>query len=207
MTELKIVSAIKNYVTSHRGVTGSPLRNEQIADEVDTLRMRMIAEMDKANFFRKPYQGFVQKFSITTIPSNKIVTIPKLYIKDDGTPAIDYVGGIGLTTPYRIITGINHKNWITKDEFLGTFPTVMIEGNQMEIINIAPNAAVLYAVFEDPGELEDFGQYNPDTSDYPIPNSMVDQIIGKTAESYIRTMYRVPPQPNTQVDLPQTPQK
>lgn len=205
MTEAKIVSAIKNYVTSQRGVTGFDLRNEQVADEVDTLRMRMIAELDNSRIFRKPYQGFVQKIEFT-VPNTKKIDLPKIYIKQDGTPAIEYVGGKNFTTSYRVVTGVNHANWIANDEY-SLFPVAVVEGQQITFKNFGSNDLVMIAVFEDPSDLEDYG-YDPgydsddDASEYPMPNSMIDAIIGKTAESYLRTMYRIQPQPNTQVDLP-----
>lgn len=206
MTEAKIVSAIKNYVTSQRGVTGFPLRNEQVADEVDTLRMRMIAEMDTARLFRKPYQGFVQKIEFT-VPASKKLVLPKIYVKADGTHAIEYVGGKNGTTQYRLVSGINHANWIDKDEY-SFFPVVVIDGQELTFKNFGSNDLMMIAVFEDPSDLEEYGYdpgYDSDdgASDYPMPNAMVDMVIGKTAESYLRTMYRIPPQPNKQVDIPQ----
>lgn len=205
MTEAKIVSAIKNYVTSQRGVTGFSLRNEQVADEVDTLRMRMIAEMDAMRMFRKPYQGFVQKIEFT-VPASKKIVLPKIYVKADGTHAIEYAGGKNGTTQYRLISGINHANWIDKDEY-SLFPVVVINEQELTFKNFGSDDLMMIAVFEDPSDLEDYGYdpgYDSDdgVSDYPIPNAMVDMIIGKTVESYLRTMYRIPPQPNKQVDVP-----
>lgn len=205
MTEAKIVSAIKNYVTSQRGVTGFPLRNEQVADEVDTLRMRMIAEMDANRMFRKPYQGFVQKIEFT-VPVSKKLVLPKVYVKADGTHAVEYIGGKNGTTQYRLVSGINHGNWIDKDEY-SIFPIAVIEGQEITFKNFGSNDLMMLAVFEDPSDLEEYGYdpgYDSDdgASEYPMPNSMIDMIIGKTAESYLRTMYRVPPQPNKQVDIP-----
>jgi hypothetical protein len=209
MTEAKIVAAIKNYVTSQRGVTGFSLRNEQVADEVDTLRMRMILEADSARLFRKPFQGYTQKISFT-VPGNKKVDLPKVYIRADGTPAVAYVGGQLGNTAYRLVTGYNHGQWVATDEF-SLLPVAMLEGTEFTFKNFASNSLIMIAVFEDPSSLEAYG-YDPgyDTEDgeegddYPMPNAMIDQIIGKTAESYIRTMFRIPPQPNTQIDAPPT---
>lgn len=205
MTEAKIVSAIKNYVTSQQGVTSFALRNEQVADEVDTLRMRMIGELDVQRIFRKPYQGFVQKIEFT-VPNNKKLVLPKIYTKMDGTPAIEYVGGKLGTTAYRLVSGINHANWIDKDDY-SLFPVAVVEGQEITFKNFGSNDLMMIAVFEDPSDLEDFG-YDPGydgddgASEYPMPNAMVDMVIGKTVESYLRTMYRIPPQPNQQVDAP-----
>ena len=59
----------------------------------------------------------------------------------------------------------------------------------------------LIAVFEVPDELTKYG-YDEMVTKYPVPAGFADMLIGKTAESYIRTMYRVPIQPNTQSDMP-----
>lgn len=205
MTEFKIVSTIKNYVTSQRGVTGSPLRNEQIADEVDTLRMRLIAELDASGKLLKPFQGFIQKIEFT-INSTKKILLPNLYILDNGKPAIDYIGGKLGKTPYRIIYGSSHAAWIDKDEDINSMSTVQVEGNELTLINSDTTELLLIGIFEDPSSLEDYG-YNDETTEYPIPGKMIDVIIGKTAESYLRQMYRIPPQPNNQVDAPQTNRK
>lgn len=206
MTEAQIVSAIKNYVTSGRGVTGFSLRNEQVANEVDTLRMRMIAEMDAGRTFRKPYQGFVQKIEFSVGTTKKVI-LPKIYTKADGTPAIAYIGGKNGKSQYRLISGISHSNWIEKDEY-SLFPVVIVEGQELTFQNFGSNDLLAIAVFEDPSALEEYGYDggydDPETgTEYPMPSALVDSIIGKTAESYIRTMYRIPPQVNKQVDNPQ----
>lgn len=201
MTEFEIVSAIKNYVTSQRGVTGFSLKNAQIADEVATLRMRGIDELDRANRFRKPYQGYVQKIEFT-VDNTKKITLPKIFIKEDGSPAIDYIGGKNDYTPFRIITGSTHAGWISHDEFLKDMPTVQVEGTEFTFFNFSSTNLVLIAVFEDPSSLDVWG-YNDEVDEYPLPGKMQDVVIGKTAESYLRTMYRIPPQVNNQVDAPQ----
>jgi hypothetical protein len=205
MTEAKIVAAIKNYVTSHRGVTGFPLRDQQVADEVDTLRMRMINELDQKRLFRKPYQGFVQRIEFT-VPNTKKITLPKVYFQLDGTPAIEYIGGKQFNTLYRVFTGVNHNAWSIDDEW--TLPAVTVDGQEFTFHNFGSNELVLIAVFEDPSSPFGYdGGYDEEEGDeYPIPSAMKDIIIGKTAESYLRTMYRIFPQANKQVDVPPQPQ-
>lgn len=214
MTEYQIASTIENYVTSHRGVTGSPLRLEQIMDEVDTLRIRTINELDRANLFRAPYQGYVQKITIT-LPSDKKITLPRIFVKEDGTYSISYVGGTEFNTPFRVVSGSLHGSWIKYDKMLESFPTVIVEGQLLTFKNTGATTVALVGVFEDPSDLEDDYGYisgldNLDgatPSEYPAPAGIIDAMIGKTVESYLRTMYRIPPQPNKQVDLPQTQQK
>jgi len=55
-------------------------------------------------------------------------------------------------------------------------------------------------LFEDPSSLEIFGDYDHEVDDYPTPQGDIDMIIGKTAESYLRTEPYKIILPNTQTD-------
>lgn len=204
MTEFEIVTAVMNLVTSHEGVTNTSLSPDQVAEEVDTLRGRMSFDMDKFGLFRRPYIGFTQ--TIDSLPVKKrqsdnqrYVDIPKLMMKRDGNPAYVYIGGKDNKSPYRIITGdqiLNAKH----DQFIGKLPTAHYNEGHIEFFNVVPNYIKMIAVWEDPGALEELGVWDTEVNDYPFPAGMIDELIGKTANSYINTMYRVPITPNTQSD-------
>lgn len=222
-TEFEIASAIRNYVTSNEGVTDFPVTLRQISDEVDTLRMRTIDSIDEKGDFKRPFLNFTQiiEFDSSAIAFQvkrdvarniRYIDVPRIYILKNGKPAISYIGGLAGTQHYRVVYGLQ-REWHKSDKWIGRLPTAVIiessdvEGYRIEFINVSPNKARLVAVFEDPSDLEVYG-YNGSVlpSDggtlYPLPSAHVDILIGKTVESYLRTLYRVPLQANQQVDAP-----
>lgn len=194
-----------NLVTSHEGVTNTSLSEEQVGEEVDTLRVRMADELDKASLFRRPYLGFTQVISsINTVKNSDnryTVTIPKLIVKRDGNPAFLYIGGKDKESPYRVITGDQVKN-AAHDPFIGKSAIAHYNEGIIEFYNVVPKAVRIVGAFQDPSALEILGVWDYTTDDYPMPAGMIDQLIGKTAEAYIRTLYRTSIQPNTQSDKP-----
>lgn len=205
MTEFEIASNIMNLVTSNEGVTNSRIRMEQILLDVDTMRLRLIAEAEKVQMFRRPYQGYSQKIDSLKVLRNPdrslYVEIPKLYIGADGKPSVGYIGGKDLKSPYRILIG-NQRNYNEHDEFIDRYPYAHYDEGKLNFKNVTSEyIAIQDAVFEDPSALEVHG-YNGEVSKYPLPGVTIDVLIGKVAEGYLRTMYRKMPQPNTQTDLP-----
>lgn len=214
MTELKIISAVMNSVTAFEGVTNLSLDSEQVGDELDTLRVRMIGEMDKVSLFRRPYGGFVQIIeSVATVkadnpddPKNKkiaYVDLPRMVMTRSNYPSYNYIGGRDRRSPYRVITGDQYLNAL-HDQFIGKMPIAHYSSSgRITFYNTTPSFVRIEAVFEDPSALEILGAYDAETSDYPMPSGMIDQLMGKTVESYGRQLYRIRPQPNTQSDIPQ----
>lgn len=204
MTEFEIVTAVRELVTSTEGVTNTSLSEEQVADEVDTLRVRMALELDSKSLFRRPYQGFTQRIKSLKInkDSEKVsyVDIPRLVIQINGEPAALYIGGKDDASPYRLVTG-DIKNAL-HDHFIGKMPIVHYAEGRLTFRNVSPQFITVVGVFEDPSDLELSADYDPEVSEYPMPAGLIDQLIGKTTESYIRTMYRIRPQPNIQTDMP-----
>lgn len=210
MTEHEIVTSVMNLVTSHEGVTNTSLSPDQVAAEVDTLRGRMIDEMDKVSLFRRPYTGFTQ--SIKSIKVEKIVSgttvtkfvdIPKFMVRRDGTPAYLYIGGKDMKSPYRVVVGSEAFENAKHDQFISLLPIVLYNEGHMEFRNITSQYIMITGVFNKPSSLEELGVWDREVDEYPMPAGMVDVLIGKTANSYINTLYRVPIQPNTQTDRPQ----
>lgn len=204
MTEFEIVTSVMNLVTSHEGVTNTSLSPDQVAEEIDTLRGRMAFEMDKVGLFRRPFIGFTQTIPSLTIlkraNNSRYVNIPKLMTKRDGTPAFEYIGGKDGISPYRVITGDQIKN-AKYDQFIGTLPTVGYTEGLLDFYNVVPSFIKVVGVFEDPSSLEEIdGVWDIEVNDYPMPIGMIDELIGKTVNSYIRSMYTVPITPNTQSD-------
>ena len=213
MTEHEIASAIENYVTSYEGVTGSSLSLEQIKDEVNTLRMRVISELDQSKLLMTPFVGYVQTIPSTPViktTENEVTTltikIPRIYIRANGKIAITYVGGTDLASPYRITTG-NHHMWSKADAFIGDKPMAHYredeDGGLITIHQKSTTAVAVQAVFETPSNLSSFGIYDDEVTSYPMPQAQIDSLIGKIAESYVRVMYRIPAQSNIQADSPQ----
>jgi hypothetical protein len=204
MTELQIVAAVMNLVTSHEGVTNTSLSEEQVAQEVHTTRVRMIDEVDKAGLFRRPYTGYVQYIKQLTMTKNAdgkyIVKLPRIVRMLNGEHAVLYIGGTDGKSPYRIIVNGNGENE-SHDQFIGKLPMAIIDGDELSFRNINPKVVLVAAVFEYPDRLAIYG-YDDETDEYPFPGGMIDKLIGKAANSYINTIYRKAPQPNTQSDLP-----
>jgi len=219
MTQFEIASAIRNYVTSAEGVTNFSLSVQQIMDEVDTLRSRLIGELDSKGGLHKPYSGYclkatldVKKFD-TNSPFKgwSYVDCPRIFHHINGTPAVAYVGGTDLVSPYYVTTGAQHAKNIKASFFASKPKTKIAQYDESERIfrlsNFQGNKLVLEAILEKPSEFEPYGYQTGEVEDtpqhYPAPQKMIDFLIGKTAESYLRTMYRISVQPNTQSDIPQ----
>lgn len=203
MTEFQIASAVKNYVTSHEGVTDFPASIEQIAAEVDTARMRFVSEMDRNRQLKRPYLGYTQSMTLN-FGSSSVLSIPRIYTNSSGKPAIAYAGGTNRKSPFKIVHG-DRLSTAEYDLFTHDYPTIWIGDGEARLVNDNANNVLLVAIFEDPSDLAAFG-YDDETNTYPLPSSLVDMVIGKTAESYLRHMYRIFPQPNTQSDIPVSPQ-
>jgi hypothetical protein len=213
MTEHEIASAIENYVTSYEGVTSSSLSLEQIKDEVNTLRMRTVFELDQQKLLMTPFVGYVQTIPElvvikTTIDEDTVVLtikVPRVYIRANGKIAITYVGGIDLSSPYRITTG-NHHMWSKADAFIGNKPMAHYredaDGGLITLFNKATEKIAVQALWETPSHLSQFDIYDDEVTAYPMPQAQIDMLIGKMTESYIRTMYRIPAQSNIQADSP-----
>jgi hypothetical protein len=205
MTEFDIASAIRNYVTSHEGVTNFKPSLQQIRDEVDTLRIRLLTEQDVQNRYVFSFEQYYQiidikpKYNSTTRKTT--AAIPVLYFRANGKPAYRYVGGSQGNTPHKIVTG-NDKYWAMHSPYTGQMATVTYEEGILDFLSKTPTTIRVEAVFEKPSACRKYNGYDWMKDRYPVSQSMVDILIGKTAESYLRTMYRVPPQPNTQSDIP-----
>lgn len=213
MTHNQIVSAIENYVTSTLGVNNTRIPREQIFDEVNTLRCRMAGDL-----FVKTKQishEFYQNIPLTFTTRDCLLedgdrdvmqsTIPIIYVKPlVNEYAIEYLGPRGKYKRYRIVTG-SHHIYAKHDKFIGTYPTAHIEGNICSIFTsgLMKEGITLRAMLINPSEAKNFGiSYDEETTEYPCPSSIQDQIIGKTVLSYINTFNRMSQvQPNTQADL------
>lgn len=203
MTEHQIASAIENYVTSHEGVTNFPVSIEQIQDEVDTLRIRMFDEQDLNSRYMMSLEPFLQTIEIKDTArdgKNTIVEVPLIHMRTNGEAATRYCGSPTYQTPFRVVTG-NHHLYARHDQFIGKSPLAHYENGKITFFNTVLKTVMIKAIFNDPSELTEYG-YNEEVDQYPMPPGLVDMLIGKTAESYIRTLYRIPIQPNTQTDSP-----
>lgn len=203
MTEFQIASAIKNYVTAQKAVTNSDIELDQIRDEIDTLRGRLIDEMDGQGLFQKPFLSYTQfhKFSTKRDSISKVMyaDIPPIMIGRDNKPFTAYVGGSDGRSPYRVVIG-NQLDYLDhKDVWERSMKTVLYEHGRLTFRNTGPDTISVRAVYVKPFDLSPFG-YDWTSTSYPAPQRMIDAIIGKTSDSYLRTMYRLPIQPNTASD-------
>lgn len=203
MTEFDIASAIMNYVTSSEGVTSSNLSIRQIRDEVDTLRIRLVSELDVQNRFIFPFDEYLQPIEVETKRENNltVAVIPTIFFRSNGKPVIRYAGGTSGNTPHKVVTG-NRRTWSAHDPYTGKAATIYYNNGKLTFLSKnVPKKVMVEALFRKPSELKRFG-YDYKADHYPVPFSLADTLIGKTSESYIRTMYRILPQPNTQSDIP-----
>lgn len=207
MTEVQIASAIEKMVTAHEGVTDFPITYAQIEDEVDTLRIRTLEEQDKVRLLVRPYNlmtqriTFEQKHFKKNAAGKMYVECPRIMSHETGELAIAFVGATNMEKQYRPVIGRQIRN-ARAVQWLGNEPIAHFQDGKLYLENIGPGKFILDAIFQRPRDLEIYG-YNPTLHDYPLSNGAIDLIIGKTAESYIRQLYRVRPQPNQTVDLPQ----
>lgn len=202
MTEYEIASAIENYVTSHRGVTDFPLSQRQIRDEVDTLRIRFFDEFDNMNKTITNISPFTQIVKVSTEKGDDgmFVNVPYIHQRTNGKLAALFIGSAKGTTPFKIIVG-NRRLWSNFDSHTGKAPTAVYSNGKIKFINVAPKNVLIEALFIKPSELRTIGEYDWKSTQYPVPYGLIDSIIGKTAESYLRTRTQNVPHPNNQSDV------
>lgn len=204
MTELQIASAIQNYVTSREGVTSSVVDLEQIRDEVDTLRMRMVQDMGKQRaLIPEAYYQKLKEIKTTPITSGSFkgwseVKLPRIYTNNKGKPQIQYIGPFAEMEPNRVVVGNQHL-YIKAERFTDKYPLVFYDTDRV-LFQKGYTKVTIKALFEDPSALEIFGDYDHETDEYPAPQGDIDSMIGKTAESYLRTEPYKIILPNTQTD-------
>ena len=200
MTEFEIASAIQNYVTSHAGVTDSPISIRQIRDEVDTLRLRLLDEMYGQRNTFVDYGAYTQTATITTRRENGkiVVDVPSIYYEPNGKIMVTFLGSSTGDTPFKVVSG-PRRVWAKYDTYTGNVPTGYYHNGKIVFENVAPKAIFIEAIFDKPSLLSPYG-YDWKSSRYPAPKGTIDIIIGKTAESYLRTRIPQLPKPNTQSD-------
>jgi hypothetical protein len=167
--------------------------------------MRQIADMDQARLFVRPWDAFVQELdnvSTTKVGTDYEIELPKIYTLANGDPAISYIGSSNFQEPFRVVNGNQHL--LMKDSEYPNAPYAWVTGTgKIKIRNTEATKLSLRAVFEKPSAFQDFGfNYDPEVTLYPSTDALIDQIIGKTSEAYLRTLYRTVPQPNVQTDIP-----
>jgi hypothetical protein len=206
MTEAQIASAVEKAVTSHEGVTDFPVTHAQIEDEVDTLRIRTLEEQDLNGLLARPYNLMSQRiiFEQANIKKNSLgklyVECPRIFAHVTGEFAISFIGSTTMEKQYRPVVGRQLKN-ARAVQWMANEPIAQFQDGKIFLENISVNRFMLDAIFQRPRDLEIYG-YNPELHEYPLSNGKIDIIIGKTAESYIRQLYRIRPQANQTVDLP-----
>ena len=201
MTEFEIASAIENYVTSHRGVTDFPLSIRQIRDEVDTTRLRFLDDTERADKGIVSLNPYTQTLTIETEKDKTgiFVEVPEMHYLQSGKLACLYIGSVTSKTPFKIVTS-NRSLWAEYDMYSGKMPTAIYSSGIIRFKNVVPKEIFIEAVFKKPSELRPYG-YDWKQTQYPAPYGIIDKIIGKTAESYLRTRQPAVPQPNTQSDI------
>jgi len=205
MTEFDIASAIRNYVTSNEGVTNFKLALRQIRDEVDTLRIRSLKELEIQNRYVFSFDQYYQIIEVSTsydaIKKITTVSIPLVHFRANGKPAIRYLGGINGGNQHDVVTG-KDKAWALHSPYTGHLSKAHYEAGLVTFLGKnAPKKVRVEAVFTKPSACKPFNGYDWKSSEYPVDPMLTDMLIGKTAESYIRT-YRGTVQPNTQSDMP-----
>ena len=205
MNEYQIASAIENYVTSHEGVTNFSVAIDQIQDEVDTLRIRMFDEQDlnsRGTISLEPFLQTIKAKATSRSIDGKdtIVDIPNIHVRRNGKVAIEYCGSPTYKTPFRTVVG-NQRLYATHDPIIGNAPLAHYENGRLTFFNTVLKNVMIRAIFVDPSKLVEY-DYDSEEDEYPVPLGFADMLIGKTVESYLRTMYRIPVQPNTQTDMP-----
>lgn len=213
MNELQIASTIQNYVTAGEGVTSSVIELEQIRDEVDTLRMRTVQELDRNRaLIPEAYYQVLEGSLVKTTPitTGKYrgwteISVPSIYTNLKGKPQIQYVGPANEAIPNRVSVGNQHL-YLSSNRFTDKYPLAVVDANSIKFKE-AYKVVTIKALFEDPSALEEYDCYDHENDIYPAPQGDIDAIIGKTAESYIRTQQLRNIQPNIQVDLPSNPQR
>ena len=210
MSEFEIISAIENYVTSHAGVTDSSIEPTQIAAEIDTLRLRFLREFEKTDRLGRIPRSYSQRLGPVETQEYEIndrnymgIVLPRLYFRDNGKAIVFYLGSDDMDNHHRIVYGKSFRNF-ESELYTSRHSTAWIDGERLLFLNTSPESVILDAVYADPSDLGtgSLNFYDPRNDDYPCPEDIKDMIIGKTAESYIRTLYRTMPQSNKQVDLP-----
>lgn len=211
MTEYEFASAVMNRVTSHEGVTQSSLTTRQIRDEADNLRLQIVQQLEKQRVLMpEAYYQHLEKIKTTRITEGvfkgwSYIKIPRIHTNMKHKPEIQYAGPTAERTPNRIVIS-NHHIYTPSDRFIGDAPTAFYDNDQIKFSE-GYKEVTIKALFEDPSDLTDYQQYDWRKDPYPCPAGDLELIVDRLVRRYIPEVYRVPPQPNTQVDNPQIQQQ
>jgi hypothetical protein len=128
------------------------------------------------------------------------VVVPRIHTNLKGKPQQQYIGPTGEREPNRVVIG-NHHIYTEFEQFTNKAPLAFYDNDKI-FFSKGYKKITIKAIFEDPSSLEDFQQYDWKVTDYPAPAGDIDNILNKLTGKYIRDFYRIPIQPNTQVDSP-----
>lgn len=216
MTHRDIASAILNNITSGEGISNTRIPLQQVMDEIDTLRARLLYERSQQGLSIEPEyyqtascipvicQDISECCGINSDAKVLVGQLPSSVLTQNGRLLINYAGTIDRYRPYRIITG-NHYLFAMKGKYVGNKPTLWFDNTRVVLFNpetLAIKNISISAIWTNPAKLRDLDCCsNYDEKDYPAPAGLIDMIIGKITESYIRYFYRMNPlQNNMQID-------
>lgn len=219
MTHQEIASAILNNLTAGEGITNIRVPLQQIRDEIDSLRARILMEKNQQGFpvdmdYYQPVSCLpveckdISDCCIDINTGEKVlqVELPSSPVYLNGKPLIQYVGIVDRSRPFRIIDG-KQNVYAFHNKFMKNVPTLWVDGTRGIIFNPTTTRVkyiTISAVWANPSKVADLeccSEY--ENEDYPAPPGIVDTIIGKTTQSYLRYYYaRNPLQSNDQVDNP-----
>lgn len=211
MTIEAITSAIMNYVTENQGINGTRVPKKQIRAEVHTLRGRLIREMVKSRLpvpadcysllkgirlSEEPITLDCYDDMMESAIEARVAKIPKLITHPlTNKPLIRFSGNYNRSAPLRIIYG-NQIFYFMEEEIHKDQPTLWVDSAQERVVLFDDTLETLQmeCVVANPDSLIDYSfcDYGEE-SPYPADEEMIDHIIGKTQESYMRAFYRMQP--------------
>jgi hypothetical protein len=181
MTEFELVSAIRNIVTSHEGVTNFKPSIQQIRDEVDTLRIRLLTELDAQNRYFTMFDQYYQTIEVSTkydaISKTTTAKIPVIHFRGNGLAAIRYIGGLSGGDSHKFITG-KDSHWANSSPYTGHLAAVHYsgDGDLKFMSRNAPKKIMVEAVFVRPRDCKSYNGYDWEKDRYPVDYASFSRI-------------------------------
>lgn len=214
-TQEQIVYQVLNHLTGGlQGITNHPFSVQQIADEIDNLRLEIIMNPKIApSIDWRQLQQSITCLEVIKVPDQECEDIGstefKWRSKDKiptllsfpGQPLVSFIGSANWMEEYKLIDS-ERLPYIKYDKY--PMPTAVWIDNYFYFKLLPANTKVLSlrAVFERPSAAMKNYVCCKENS-YPIPGQFISRIVNTLVENYKKTPYFANPQPNTQTNLPQ----
>lgn len=206
-----IISQVQSGLKS---VNNHALSRSQIKDEFIQNRERLIPEAIAGGLVNPQmlYQDLLlekfEKYPESAVSNRRALSanIPQV-LELETIRSVEYLGSTDGYEGFKVVTGTMNQ-FVSHDRFTKNVATGWLKGTKIVVYNSPHKRLLLRAIFSNPRDLTAFDPIKySDDKPFPVPPALGDMIVGKIVNDYYRYYRMANPQPNTQTEFNQQPQK